>query len=116
MFEIFGIEFIEKFVEITENNKDLENCFDENNENLEKSSKRWLKTLKNIIKMSFTKIRVKKNKTSPELEALFKKKEILKTKIAGIDNIENINEKAKLYEDLETVNTKIEQFCSEKNY
>ena len=65
--------------------------------------------------MTFTKIRVTKNKTSPELEVLFKKKEILKTKIAGIDNIENISEKAKLYEDLDTVNTSIEQFCSEKN-
>ena len=115
LFDYKNSKNFEKFIEITENNKNLENCFDVNNEDLEKSSKRWLKMLKNIIKMSFTKIRVTKNKTSPELEVLFKKKEILKTKIAGIENIENIIEKAKLYEDLDSVNTSIEQFCSEKN-
>ena len=57
----------------------------------------------------------KKNRLSPELEILFKKKEILKTKIAGIVNFENLSETAKLHENLDNINAQIEQFCADKN-
>ena len=105
----------ERFVQNTEANKDLENCFKNDEEDLEKSAIRWLKVLKNIIKTSFNKIRIKKKKMSPELDALFKQKETLKAKIAENENLENIVETAKLYENLDNVNAKIAQLCSHKN-
>ena len=116
-FDYKNTESFERFIELTANNSDLENCFDDSDssEDLENSAKRWLKILKNLIKMSFRKIRVKKNRLSPELEILFKKKEILKTKISGIVNFENPSETAKLHENLDNINAQIEQFCADKN-
>jgi hypothetical protein len=67
-------ENFEKFVHLTEDNHALLHCFDEEDEDLEKSFKRWLKVMKNVIKSSFTKIRVKKKKLPVELEKLFHKK------------------------------------------
>ena len=69
-----------KFVSLTNDNNDLLHCFDDQNEDFEKSSKRWLKILKNIIKSSFTKTRVKKKKLPVDLENLFEEKEGIKAK------------------------------------
>ena len=59
-FDYKNTESFERFIELTANNSDLENCFDDcdSSEDLENSSKRWLKIMKNLIKMSFREIRV----------------------------------------------------------
>ena len=71
IFDYKNVTNFEKFDQLTNNNDDLKHCFHDINEDLEKSSKRWLKILKNIIKVFFTKIRVQKKKISPELDLLF---------------------------------------------
>ena len=46
----------EQFQLMTSDNEQLESCFDDEKEDLEVSSSKWLKMLKNIIKVSFKKI------------------------------------------------------------
>ena len=77
-------ESFDKFVSATSDNEKLRNCFDDKNEDLETSSKRWLNILNDLIKSSFKKIRIKKNKMKPELVKLFEKKEYLKLKISNL--------------------------------
>ena len=102
VYDYKNVDNFKKFVQSTNDNDDLKHCFDDCNEDLEKSSKRWLKTMKNTIKNSFTKIRVKKKKMLPELEALFQEKENLKSKVAESENLEThektaeLNEKSKM--------------------
>ena len=105
----------EKFVLLTTENKDLKHCFDDEEEDLEKASKRWLKTVKNIIKTSFDKIRIKKNNLKPELEVLFQKKESLKSQIAQKDNSELFEEAMNLGVELNDVEEKISEICAAKN-
>ena len=72
----------EAFKKLSEHNEDLNKCFDDDKEDIEDSSKRWLKIVNNLIKRAFRKIRIKKNKMSPELECLFQEKESMKNEIA----------------------------------
>ena len=105
----------EKFKTLTESDKDLNKCFDDENEDLEESSKRWLKLVNNIIKRAFRKIRIKKNKIAPELEILFQDKESIKIKIAEKENDESLEEAAVLNNKLVDVNEKISKLCAAKN-
>ena len=116
--EIFNYknsEDFEKFVQITNNNDDLNHCFDDEDEALENSSKRWLKLLKNIIKRSFRKIRMKKSKLKPELENLFQQKETLKSQLAEKVNQEDLDDVIKLNQEIDNVSEKIANICAEKN-
>ena len=105
----------EKFKTLTESDKDLNKCFDDENEDLEESSKRWLKLVNNIIKRAFRKIRIKKNKIAPELEILFQDKESIKIKIAENENDEFHEEAAVLNNKLVDINEKISKLCAAKN-
>ena len=53
-----------KFAETTENNKELDMCFEDDNEDLEESSIRWLSVVNKIIKKSFRRIRMNNKKNS----------------------------------------------------
>ena len=61
--EIFNFndqEGFKRFVQETSTNDALKHCFDDESEDVEVSSKRWLKILNNIIKTSFRTIRIRK--------------------------------------------------------
>ena len=105
----------ETFQILTENNEELTNCFNNEEENLDDSSNRWLKILNKIIKKAFRKVRIKKNKISPELELLFQGKEALKIKIAEKENEESFDVAAELNEKLVVINEKIAHICAAKN-
>ena len=115
IFNYKNTEDFKTFQSISEDNQHLNHCFDNTNEDIEESSKRWLKIVKNLIKYSFKKIRIRNNKISPKLEKLFQEKERLKSKLAEIEN-ENYNvTKVKLHKELEEVNEDIAKICAEKN-
>ena len=115
VFNYKSTESFEKFIQLTEENRDLKHCFDDDTEDVETSSKRWLKILKTSIKSSFNKIRIKKNQLQPELEMLFQKKESLKSKIALKENLEEFVEAMDLGEELNLVNEEIASICANKN-
>ena len=115
MFNYKNSDDFEKFVQKTDENEDLKHCFDDVTEDLEKSSKIWLKILNNTIKTSFTKIRIKKTQLEPKLERLFLEKENLKSRIALRENLEEFDEASELTDELAIVNDKISAFCAEKN-
>ena len=72
-------EDFENFINETNHNSELIDCFNDSNEDLNKSCDKWLSILNNIIKRCFQKIRLRKTKPNSELETLFKSKEELKT-------------------------------------
>ena len=104
-----------KFKTISTCNDDLKHCFEDDTENIEDSSRRWLKIVKNLIKSSFKKIRIRKNKLPPSLEKLFHEKEGIKSQIAEKENLNEMDEVFKLNDDLENVTEEISQICAEKN-
>ena len=78
MFNFKNKDNFRKFVKYTSNKKELETCFDNENEDIEYSSKHWMKILKNILHISFKKIRLRRKKINGKMKKLMKKKEILK--------------------------------------
>ena len=105
----------EVFVSLTNNNEALRTCFDNEEEDIEISSKRWLKLLKTAIKQSFKKIRIKKSKLEPALENLLRKRECL---ISGIHNLERGGtsiEAIKMQEELDEIDVKIAHLCANNN-
>ena len=105
----------EVFKNLSEHNEDLSKCFDDDNEDIEDSSKRWLKIVNNLIKRAFRKIRIKKNNITPELELLFQEKESIKNKIAEKENQELFLEAEELNKKLIDINEKISIICAAKN-
>ena len=97
---------------MTTNNDELEQCFNNPNEDLEVSSRKWLKAVNNVIKASFKKVRLKSTNIPCELEALFCEKENLTTMIAASGENDNV---MKLKEALEITEEKIASFCAERN-
>ena len=64
----------ETFKVLTENNKELTNCFNDEEENLDVSSNRWLKILNKIIKQHSEKFELKRIKYLLSLNFYFRKK------------------------------------------
>ena len=60
-------KFIEKFMI----NEDLDSLFNDEDNDFEVETQKWLKKVNKIIASSFSKIRIKKEKLLPELENLF---------------------------------------------
>ena len=114
--EIFNYKNNEDFCffqSLTKENDELEHCFDDPLEDIEVSSQRWLKIVKKLIKTSFSKIRIRKNKLPPKLEKLFLEKERIRSKIAENENFNNVD--CSLLEELEQVNEDIAKICADKN-
>ena len=103
------------FVEDTSDNHELRTCFDDDNEDLEKASSRWLKTLKTSIKKSFKKIRIKENRLNPELEKLFVTRETIMIKIKVADQENNLDKAIELRKELNQTNSVISKISAEKN-
>ena len=73
--EVFNYKNNEDFIKfkaLTSENIELEQCLDDTNLDIEVLSLRWLKMIKNLIKASFRKIRIKKNKLPPKLEKRYR--------------------------------------------
>ena len=89
IFDYKNEESFQKFEMLTESNADLKQSFD-NCSDLNQAANKWLKILNNLIHKSFRKIRIKKQKLSANLEALFTEKESLRSRITELENRENI--------------------------
>ena len=105
----------ERFEKLSDENTALKSLFNDENEDLEKSSLKWLKAVNQIISSSFSKIRLKRGRINPDLEELFLKKEDLKAKIAVLENEEDYENHEPLVKQLENVSEQISQLCSDKN-
>jgi hypothetical protein len=88
-------EGFNNFVEKTETSEALRHCFDDEEEDIDVSSKRWLKIINDIIRVSFRKIRIGKHKVNPELEKLFQQKETAMDSLSKLeldDDVDGIAE------------------------
>ena len=78
MFNFIDDQDFITYQKMTEDNEELLKCFDDERENVNVSSKRWLKIFNNILHRSFKKVRICKNKNSTELDKLLEKREKFK--------------------------------------
>ena len=108
-------EDFETFVKLTNDSAELRTCFDNENENIEISSKRWLKHLKTILKASFSKLRIKKGNLDPKLQLLFQEKETIKSIIGQLENKNKFEEIKHLQDSLENIDEKIANMCANRN-
>ena len=94
---------LKSFKKLTSRDTFLSSVFQENG-NIERQTKIFLKRLKYCISQSFEKIRIKKSKRNMELEDLFKKRKILKNKKdeASVDM-------------LKIVESKLAEICADDN-
>ena len=107
-------EDFKNFVKETTDNLELRSCFDKN-EDLEKSSVRWLSILRKIIRKSFTKIRIRDNRMMPELEKLFSKREIITKKISLLNVEKDVDELINLNEKLADIESSISEISAARN-
>ena len=106
-------EDFERFIEETDDNEDLRNCFNDRQEDINVACNKWLTILNNLIRKSFKRIRVNRKQKDGELEELFEKKQELKTFLVTHDmNHSLYDEKSEL---LEKVIDKIASICAQKN-
>ena len=103
------------FQEATENNDDLKFIFDDEQEDINIAANNWLSVVNHIIKASFNKIRIKKQRNSEELNSLFKEKEDLKKSLAVFENAGDTFNVTTAKENLEKTMEKIGDICAEKN-
>ena len=82
-------EGFDRFAERTVENDALKHCFDDECEDIEVSSNRWLKIVNGLIRKSFKKIRIGKHKTNPALDKLFQKKEFLMKSLSVLEQKED---------------------------
>ena len=116
--EIFNFkkeEDMSKFIKATTENYDLKALFNDENEDMEHSTQKWLKTVNRLIASSFSKVRVKYGKICPELEKLFILKEELKQKIAKSENNDDLKKEISFKAELEIVSKQISDVCSDRN-
>ena len=104
-------EDFQKSVDVTDVNPDLKLCFEDDDFN--EACNKWMSILNTSIKRGFRKIRIKKEKIDPELEALFERKENLNTFLTLHDEDEDGFEKNR--ENLESVLEEIAEICAKKN-
>ena len=104
-----------KYVEATEDNLALRECFGNENESVENLSKKWLKLFNSILFSNFDRIRLGKPKINPNLQLLFTKKEKLQGEIAKLKSNDQNEEAEKAQDELEIVMEKISEIVAEKN-
>ena len=76
MYNLKNEECQKKFTEVTSKPEcHLSDIFEDDNEDLNKSTKKFMKRLDDIIKICFKKVRIKE-KINKEVEELFKRKKI----------------------------------------
>ena len=116
--EIYNFKNVENFSQyksLSDKNDVLKSLFNDENEDLEKASQKWLKSVNKMISASFSKVRLKSRKIDDVLEKLFHKKEDLQSKISVAESNEDYELYDDLIEQLETVTEQVSQHCSDKN-
>ena len=116
--EIFNFkndENFKRFTCLSNNNDVFKELFNDENEDLEVSSQKWLKNVNKLISITFSKIRIKRGKVNPNLEQLFIKKENTKAKIAVIENDGDREKLEELNDELEDIMEEISEHCSDRN-
>ena len=116
--EIFNFkddENFRKFTYLTDKNDVFKGLFNDENEDIEISSQKWLKNVNKVISSTFSKIRIKKGKIDTKLEQLLLKKENMKAKIAIFENDGNKKKLDELNDELEEISDDISKLCSDKN-
>ena len=106
-------EDFERFIEETNDNEDLRNCFNDSQENINVACNNWLTILHSLIRKSFKRIRINRKKCNSELEELFAKKQDLKTFLATHETTHNLYDEKS--EQLEKVMDEIAIICAQKN-
>ena len=103
MYNLKDKDGLKSFKKLTSRDTFLSSVFQENC-NIERQTKIFLKRLKYCISQSFEKIRIKQSKRNMELEDLFKKRKILKNKKdeASVDM-------------LKIVESKLAEICADDN-
>ena len=114
IFNLKNKEQFEKFVQLTSSHRGLDNCFD-GNEDIEISSKRFLRILKNILHTCFSKVRLKKPKQNVKIKKLMKRKEMVKGKLSEAKIAENKKDVTLWECELERVVEEISEEVSETN-
>ena len=114
IFNFKNKEQFKKFVQITSNHTGLDTCFD-GTEDIEISSRRFLKILKNILHICFSKVRLKKPKQNMRIKKLMKRKEIVRKKLSEAKRTENKKDLANLEYELDTIAEEISEDVSELN-
>ena len=113
-----NVESFQRFEMLTESDDDLKNCFVDC-QDLNKSANKWLKRLNILIQKSFRKIRIKKQKVNPALQALFEQKESIRSQISELEKneeiLENLEELTDLDGKYEEVIDEISKICATKN-
>ena len=107
-----NVDDFKKFRDATENNHELMSCLDDTNDDIEQPANRWLSEVNKIVKHSFKRIRIKKQKHNEDLDPLFERKEYLKSALKT-NNDDQLEES--LEEELEKVTDEIAKLCAEKN-
>ena len=116
--EIFNFnddEGLKKFIDDTSDNPAMRLCFDNENEDLDVSSSRWLRLVNSSIKTSFRKIRIGKHRINPELDILFQRKESLVETLSKLENAEDFHGAEKVKDDLNDVEEDIAKICCDTN-
>ena len=116
--EIFNFnddDGLKKFIADTSTNEALKNCFDDDQEDIEISSARWIKNINSSIKKCFRKIRIGKKKVNSKLEGLFQKKEFIMESLSKLENNDDVRGYEKAHNDLNDVEAEIANICSETN-
>ena len=108
-------EGFQRFVKETSTNAALKHCFDDENEDIDESSKRWLKVVNDIIRKSFKKIRIGKHKINPVLENLFQKKEHLMKNLSKKEQDDDFKGVEETKDNINYVTEEIAKLCCEKN-
>ena len=103
LYNLKNVDCQKKFKEVT-NNSNLANIFDNEDEDLHKSTEKFINRVDEIIKGCFKKVRIKE-KPNKEVEELFKKRNILKNKTD-----------TKSQNELSEINKKLAELCAEINY
>ena len=115
IFNFNNKEEFAKFIELSNENYVLKNLFNNDDEDVEGSAKKWLKTVNRIISLSFSKVRIRKGKINPEVESLLQRKKYLKAELAVSENYDDVEKCIVLEDDIENITQKISDICSDKN-
>ena len=115
--EIFNYnnkEDFSTFQEATEDCPDLLECFN-GDEDVNISSKKWLKTFNNILQKSFKKVRINKTRNDSEIDKLLEQREEMKLKLSKEENNENLRVCLELEDTINDLDNKIGDICADKN-
>ena len=99
LFNFKNQECQETFFNLTENTTSLSDCF-HNEDNIEQQSTKWLKKMNGLFQQSFRKIRITKKQKETKLSKLFDRKFFLKEKIKTSGENETVVKELTIVEEM----------------